>query len=65
MGKLLRKDLLKRIYVNNLLSIVGADCECGLERSWIMGAMLPLRWDKNKQNEVFKWHNFDAEKSDG
>lgn len=61
MGQLLAGDLLEKKYINNLLTLVGADCECGLERSWILGRMMPLRWNKKKQQEVVKWHKFDAE----
>lgn len=61
MGQLLTGDLLQKKYLNNLLTLVGADCECGLDRSWILGRMMPLRWNKRRQQEVVKWHNFDAE----
>jgi hypothetical protein len=61
MGQVLTGDLLEKKYLNNLLTLVGADCECGLDRSWILGRMMPLRWNKRKQQEVVKWHSFDAE----
>ncbi len=61
MGKLLTGNLLKKEYAYNLLAIVGADCECGLDRSWILGSMMPLRWDRKDRKEVVKWHAFDAE----
>ena len=49
---------------NNLigiLSIVGADCECGLDISWVQGTMLPIRWDQRTQAEVFQSLEFDPE----
>ncbi|MCK5853091.1 hypothetical protein KAH27_08700, partial [bacterium] len=61
MGQSLQNALLQQVNINNLLTIVGSDCECGLDRSWIIGKMLPIRWDKKHQKEVMKWHNFDAE----
>ena len=61
MGQALQNALLQQININNLLTIVGADCECGLDRTWILGKMLPIRWDKRRQKEVQKWHKFDAE----
>jgi hypothetical protein len=61
MGQLLTAELLQKKYLNNLLTLVGADCECGLERSWILGKMMPMRWNKKRQQEVVKWHDFDAE----
>ena len=61
MGRLLSGALLRREYAYNLLTIVGADCECGLDRSWILGSMMPLRWDRSSRKAVVKWHSFDAE----
>jgi hypothetical protein len=61
MGQLLSGELLQKSYLNNLLSLVGADCECGLDRSWILGRMMPLRWNNRRQKEVVKWRDFDAE----
>ena len=40
MGQVLTGDLLQKKYLNNLLTLVGADCECGLDRSWILGRMM-------------------------
>jgi len=61
MGQLLAGNLLHKTYINNLLALVGADCECGLDRSWILGRMMPLRWTKERQKEVVNWRKFDAE----
>jgi hypothetical protein len=61
MGKLLSGKLLKNEYAYNLMTIVGADCECGLDRTWILGSMTPIRWDRKDRKEVVKWHRFDAE----
>jgi hypothetical protein len=61
MGRLLPADIIKFNIVRNLLAFVGADCECGLDRSWILGRMVPIRWESDKQREVLQYHNFDAE----
>ena len=45
----------------NRLSIVGADCECGLERTWILGRMIPLRWESQWQDEITSRLGFDVE----
>ena len=45
----------------NLLTIVGADCECGLDQSWILGRMIPLRWESSVQSELVKYLGFDVE----
>ena len=61
MGRLLPTDIIKSNIVRNLLAFVGADCECGLDRSWILGRMIPTRWESDKQREVIEYHQFDAE----
>jgi len=61
MGRLLSGELLRKEYIYNLMTIVGADCECGLDRTWILGSMMPLRWDRKNRKDVVKWHQFDAE----
>jgi len=61
MGRLLSGQLLKKEYIYNLMTIVGADCECGLDRTWILGSMMPLRWNRKDRKEVVNWHHFDAE----
>jgi hypothetical protein len=49
----------KRIY--NLLTLVGADCECGIDNSWIIGDVIPLRWGPSEQAELTKHLGFDVE----
>jgi len=61
MGRLLRGEGIQANVIRNLLTFVGADCECGLERSWLLGRMIPLRWDSERQAEVVSVHGFDAE----
>ena len=61
MGPPVKGELITERIVYNLLSIVGADCECGLDRSWMLGMMIPLRWDSDAQVEVIKQLGFDAE----
>ncbi len=48
-----------RLYA--LLSLIGLSCDCGLEKKWMMGPLLPLRWDKKTRSEVVKLLGFDAE----
>lgn len=45
----------------NILSIIGLSCECGLDKQWIMGPLLPLRWGEDIQSDVVKFLGFDAE----
>ena len=61
MGRLLPSEIIKSNIIRNLLAFVGADCECGLDRSWILGRMMPIRWELDKQRKVIQYHQFDAE----
>ena len=49
-GPLLRGDQVNEYNLTTILSIVGADCECGLDRSWILGMPTPIKWDEQTQN---------------
>lgn len=61
LGPLIKGEQITENSIFNLLSIVGADCECGLDRSWMIGSMIPLRWGSKLQDEVVKRLGFDAE----
>ena len=50
---------LRRVF--NLLTVVCADCECGLDNSWLLGRMIPLRWEGSVQAEVIQMLEFDVE----
>ena len=60
-GPVLVQDRIKARSIYNLLSIVGADCECGLDQSWMLGKMIPLIWDKTSRNIVSSELGFDLD----
>ena len=60
-GPLLKGEAITESGVFNILSVIGSACECGLDRRWVMGALLPLRWGEKVQSEVVKLLGFDAE----
>jgi len=60
-GPLLRGDEIKSKNLVSILSLIGASCECGLDRKWMLGVMLPLRWGEGRQHKVLKALGFDAE----
>lgn len=60
-GPLLKGEQITETTLVNILSIVGADCECGLDRSWILGKSLPIRWNEKIQAKVAKSLGFDPE----
>ncbi|MFH1741994.1 MAG: hypothetical protein ABIH23_23580 [bacterium] len=61
LGPLLKGEEITESRVFNLLSLVGASCECGLDREWMMGMLLPLRWDEDVRSQVVDLAGFDAE----
>ena len=44
-----------------ILSAIGADCECGLDRKWMQGNMIPLIWNSEIQARTANILGFDPE----
>ncbi|MBE9510524.1 MAG: hypothetical protein IMY71_06580 [Bacteroidetes bacterium] len=61
MGPVLKNEQITKTNIFNLLSIVYADCECGLDRRWKLGTMIPFRWETKIQGELVKQLGFDVE----
>jgi len=63
MGALLKGEEITKVSLANILSIIGLDCECGLDldRRWILGMMLPVRWGEDIQAGTAKTLGFDPE----
>jgi hypothetical protein len=61
LGPTLTGEDLTEDIVTNILSIIGADCECGLDRRWMQGAMVPVKWDEEIQSQLVKSLGFDPE----
>ncbi len=61
MGTVLSGKDLTATRLTNFLYVIGADCECGLDRSWMQGPMPPLRWDRQRQSVVAGKLKFDPE----
>jgi len=60
-GPLMKAEEITEANLVGILSIIGADCECGLDISWVQGTMLPVRWDQKTQAAVFQSLEFDPE----
>jgi len=61
MGPLLIGEKITGNRLYKLLSVIGLSCDCGLDKKWMMGPLLPLRWDEKIQSDVVKFLGFDAE----
>ncbi|GAA3554878.1 hypothetical protein [Snuella lapsa] len=47
--------------IYKLLSIIGADCECGLDRKWMLGYQIPLDWPKETRQALSDRLGFDVD----
>ncbi len=54
------KDIQDKV-IFKLLNIIGADCECGLDRKWMLGKLIPMTWDEHLRTELFGLLKFDVE----
>jgi hypothetical protein len=43
------------------MSMIGADCECGLDKKWMLGNQVPLLWDKISRQHLAKLVGFDVD----
>ncbi len=60
-GPVLKGHEITRNSVYHTLSVIGQSCECGLDRQWMQGTMLPLIWGQKEQAKVVDALGFDAE----
>ena len=47
--------------VFGILSVIGQSCECDLDRSWMQGPRIPLRWDTSTRERAVERIGFDPE----
>lgn len=60
-GPLMKGKQITETILANILYVIGADCECGVDRRWMQGTALPVRWDEKIQARVAKNLGFDPE----
>lgn len=60
-GPLLAGEAITGDRLYRILSVIGLSCDCGLDKRWMTGLLLPLRWNEKMQSEVVKSLGFDAE----
>jgi len=61
MGPVLKGKMITKNILTNIVAVIGADCECGLDRRWMRGRILPVKWDADMQTRVAKSLGFDPE----
>jgi hypothetical protein len=60
-GPLMKGPEISEANLTRIFSILGADCECGLDLSWTQGTRLPVRWGEELQAQAAKNLGFDPE----
>ena len=60
-GPVLRGEQLSQPSVSTILTTIGLNCECGLDRTWMQGVMVPLKWDRDRKQEIAKQLGFNPE----
>ncbi|MBN2137655.1 MAG: hypothetical protein JW720_07605 [Sedimentisphaerales bacterium] len=60
-GPLFRGEQISEDRLAELLSVIGADCECGFDYRWLLGTMLPAKWTPQIHAHAVKSLGFDPE----
>lgn len=60
-GDALEGPLITQTTLQERLVMIGQDCECELDRSWLKGPLLPARWDQGRQSTAASVLGFDPE----
>ena len=60
-GPVLQGPMITETGIYRALAVLGQDCECDLDRAWMTGPLLPVRWAGEQQAAVQRLAGFDAE----
>ena len=60
-GKVLSGEKITTSAVSGILNTIGLSCECGLDRSWMQGPMIPIKWEESTKALAAKNLGFDPE----
>ena len=61
MGLVLRDERLDERSLTAIVNVIGLNCECGLDRKWMEGVMIPQKWDENVRRRLAEHLGFDPE----
>jgi len=61
LGPLFAGEQIDELNLAEILFVIGADCECGIDHRWLQGTMLPARWDEDLQAQAAESLGFDPE----
>jgi hypothetical protein len=60
-GPVLRDARLDERALTAIVNTIGLNCECGLDRKWMQGTMIPQKWDEDVQKQFARQLGFDPE----
>ncbi len=60
-GPVLRDAQLDERALTAIVNTIGLNCECGLDRKWMQGTMIPQKWDEDVQKRFANHLGFDPE----
>ena len=60
-GPVLRDERLDERALTAIVNTIGLNCECGLDRKWMQGTMIPQKWDEDVQKRFANQLGFDPE----
>ena len=60
-GPVLRDARLDEQALTAIVKTIGLNCECGLDRKWMQGTMIPQKWDEEVQKRFADQLGFDPE----
>ena len=60
-GPLMEGEKISESNLLNVLQVLGLNCECGLDISWVRGTQFPLNWDQDRQKNIARLLDFDPE----
>jgi hypothetical protein len=60
-GPVLRDEQLDERSLKAIVNTIGLNCECGLDRKWMQGTMVPQKWDEDLQKRFANQLGFDPE----
>ena len=60
-GPVLRNERLDERSLKAIVNTIGLNCECGLDRKWMQGTMVPQKWDDDLQKRLANQLGFDPE----
>jgi len=60
-GPVLRDARLDERSLAAIANTIGLNCECGLDRKWMQGTMIPQKWDEDVQKQFADQLGFDPE----